>query len=471
MGRRDGGSPAAVRFVLVFGVWALVLTAFPVPAAGTHLDLSRVPSDVWIKEPGVRVDLGPEDSIHTPYVFRFPDGTLRMYYDVLSTLEMRSAVSLDGLTWTKEAGVRITRGAHAHVLALSDGTYRMYFEGFVPDPTIQLARSVDGVAWSRLSMPPFPDANARDPVVFELPGGSYRMYFRSGVDLRSALSSDGLAWSIEAGVRVPQAREFAGVRTPDGTIILYYGQASPPFAAIWSARSSDGLSFTADPGPRLEPGPPGTLDGGRVLTTSILEFPDGTIRMYYQGSPGAEINTQARVFSAVAERPAAAPCPHSQGFWKNHPEAWPVADLPLGSETYGRDDAIALLRTPTRGDASLILVKQLIAAKLNVANGSDDAPIATELADADGLLAPLPGRLPYGVRPSTDLGGRMTPIAETLDAYNNKLLTPDCAEAAGAASGRPAGGGPPTTVAPPAVGALWVTVAAIAIARVRLGRH
>lgn len=460
-----------MRLVLALAATALVLGVLTPPVAADHLDLSRTPSDVWIREPGIRLDLGPEDAFHTPYVFRFPNGTLRMYYDVLSLAETRSAVSSDGLTWTKEPGVRIRDAGHPHMLALPDGTYRMYFEGFPTSPSIVIARSSDGFVWTREAMPLFPDPNARDPVVFELADGTYRMYFRSVLDLRSARSSDGLAWSIEAGVRVPQAREFAGVRTPDGTIILYYGQASPPFAAIWSARSSDGLMFSTDPGPRLEPGPPGALDGGRLLTTSILEFPDGTIRMYYQASPGPEINTQARVFSAVAERLAGTPCPHSQGFWKNYPEAWPVADLVLGNETYGRDDAIALLRTPTRGDASLILSKQLIAAKVNVANGSDDAPIAAELSEADALLGSLPGRLPYGVRPSSDSGARMTALAGTLDAYNNKLLTPDCGTTAGA-DGRPAGDGlPPTTIRPPLVGALWVTVAAIAIARVRVGRH
>jgi len=87
---------------------------------------------------------------------------------------------------------------------------------------------------------------------------------------------------------------------------------------------------------------------------------------------------------------------------------------------------LALLWTPPRGDASVILVHQLIAAKLNVANGSDVTPIAPTLAAADALLAAHAGELPYGVRSSAPEGRSMTAAAETLDAFNNRQLTPGC---------------------------------------------
>jgi hypothetical protein len=124
--------------------------------------------------------------------------------------------------------------------------------------------------------------------------------------------------------------------------------------------------------------------------------------------------------------PVAEACPLSHGFWKNHAEAWPVADLALGSETYASAELLDLLRAPSRGDASRILAKQLIAAKLNVANGSDPTPVAQAIADSDGLLAGFVDRLPYLVRPSSPEGRAMTSNATVLDAYNNGRLTPDC---------------------------------------------
>ncbi len=119
-------------------------------------------------------------------------------------------------------------------------------------------------------------------------------------------------------------------------------------------------------------------------------------------------------------------CPLSQGFWKNHPAAWPVDHIVLGNETYSKSELLALLRTPSKGDASLILAHQLIAAKLNIANGSDPEPVKQAVAEADSLLGAFSGTLPYGVRPSSPPGKGMTATAGDLDAYNNGGLTPGC---------------------------------------------
>jgi len=124
--------------------------------------------------------------------------------------------------------------------------------------------------------------------------------------------------------------------------------------------------------------------------------------------------------------PPSRPCPLSHGFWKNHAGKWPVDSLTLGDETYTRADLLTLLGAPSRGDASVILARQLIAAKLNVANGSDPAPVQQTILDADAVLAPVAGRLPYGIPPSSATGRTMTALAGILDDYNNGRLTPDC---------------------------------------------
>jgi hypothetical protein len=77
-------------------------------------------------------------------------------------------------------------------------------------------------------------------------------------------------------------------------------------------------------------------------------------------------------------------------------------------------------------DASLILAKQLIAAKLNIANGSDPAPISSTIAHADSLLSGFSGKLPYNVDPSSPTGQMMVRDANRLARYNNGLLTPGC---------------------------------------------
>jgi hypothetical protein len=118
-------------------------------------------------------------------------------------------------------------------------------------------------------------------------------------------------------------------------------------------------------------------------------------------------------------------CPLSQGYWKNHAEAWPVDALVLGNRTYTKAELLALLRTPPRGDASVILAHQLIAAKLNVLAGADPTAAQAVLAEAEALMA-RSGTLPSGEPPSSPLGQRMTEVGRTLDDFNNGRLSPGC---------------------------------------------
>jgi hypothetical protein len=74
----------------------------------------------------------------------------------------------------------------------------------------------------------------------------------------------------------------------------------------------------------------------------------------------------------------------------------------------------------------VILAHQLIAAKLNIANGSNPNPIRSAITDADKLLSQFFGKLPYNVGISSDLGQQMVNDANVLDRYNNGALTPDC---------------------------------------------
>jgi hypothetical protein len=119
-------------------------------------------------------------------------------------------------------------------------------------------------------------------------------------------------------------------------------------------------------------------------------------------------------------------CPLGQGYWKNHPDAWPVNTLMLGSQTYTKVELLNILNTPIGGDASLILAVQLIAARLSIANGSDPTPVSGTLTHADSLLSMFSGKLPYNVKPSSATGQMMVTDANTLYSYNNGLLTPGC---------------------------------------------
>jgi hypothetical protein len=160
-----------------------------------------------------------------------------------------------------------------------------------------------------------------------------------------------------------------------------------------------------------------TLSADRLTLSVELEIQAGTA--------GDNTVDQIRI---ITQCPPEGVCPKTQGFWKNHPDDWPVTSLMLGSQTYTQMELLAIFRTPPRGDASLILAHQLIAAKLNIANGSDPAPIAATILHADGLLSTFSGKLPYGVAPSSTAGKAMVADAKILDKYNNGLFTPDCGD-------------------------------------------
>jgi hypothetical protein len=119
-------------------------------------------------------------------------------------------------------------------------------------------------------------------------------------------------------------------------------------------------------------------------------------------------------------------CTYTMGFWKNHEDVWPTTGLTLGGVYYDAGELDALLESPTRGDASMILAHQLIAAELNVLDGASDADIGDAVADADAWLAAnadADGTLPYGTRKSPERAAAIT-LAGALDAFNNGYTGP-----------------------------------------------
>ncbi|NUQ74024.1 MAG: hypothetical protein HUU21_10755 [Polyangiaceae bacterium] len=121
-------------------------------------------------------------------------------------------------------------------------------------------------------------------------------------------------------------------------------------------------------------------------------------------------------------------CTLTQGYWKNHESDWSSVDLGLGGVTYSHAEALAVLNTPVKGDASLILAHQLIAAKLNIeVGGASDGAVSDAIADADAWLAAnadADGSLPFGVKAGSAAGAEAVALSAVLDDYNNGLIGP-----------------------------------------------
>jgi hypothetical protein len=172
--------------------------------------------------------------------------------------------------------------------------------------------------------------------------------------------------------------------------------------------------------------------------TVIASAPGGTAADYYKlglqpGNPysngqycfwnGATwdctSNTDLRLAICIESCSVNTGCVRTQGYWKNHSEAWPVASLELGTVSYTKAQLLTILGTPVRGNGLISLAHQLIAAKLNLLNGAA-VPLAIQdaIADADNLIGNL-------VVPPIGGGSLSTSstsaLINALDQYNNGL--------------------------------------------------
>jgi hypothetical protein len=113
-------------------------------------------------------------------------------------------------------------------------------------------------------------------------------------------------------------------------------------------------------------------------------------------------------------------CFNTPGFYKNHPE-FVTSPILLGTTTYSPAQQLAILGSPTGGNALVILAKALIAAKINRfdAGGFDQlAALDSAIAQADSLINGLVVGTNV-VSTSSTLGQQMVSVASTLDTFNN----------------------------------------------------
>jgi hypothetical protein len=114
-------------------------------------------------------------------------------------------------------------------------------------------------------------------------------------------------------------------------------------------------------------------------------------------------------------------CTLTQGYWKNHEEVWPVSSLTLGSVVYSKEQLLAILRTPVKGNGLISLAHQLIAAKLNIAAGASNTTIITTVNQADALIG---GQLIPPVGSAKVSTSSTSSLTGTLDNFNNGLTGP-----------------------------------------------
>jgi hypothetical protein len=115
------------------------------------------------------------------------------------------------------------------------------------------------------------------------------------------------------------------------------------------------------------------------------------------------------------------PCTYTQGYWKNHPEAWPVNSMMLGTVNYSKEQLINILKEPVRGNGLISLAHQLIAAKLNVYNGANSSAVSAYITAADNMIG---SRVVPPVGQGTLAPAVTSSLTSKLDQYNNGIIGP-----------------------------------------------
>jgi len=110
------------------------------------------------------------------------------------------------------------------------------------------------------------------------------------------------------------------------------------------------------------------------------------------------------------------------GYWKNHPEAWPVDAITIGSTTYTKAQALAIMKGASNKDMSTVMFAHLVSAKLNVLIGNSDQVIGPYIVAGDAWMSKYASPMPGKIRANSAAWAEGEPIKNMLDAYNNGLL-------------------------------------------------
>jgi hypothetical protein len=251
------------------------------------------------------------------------------------------------------------------------------------------------------------------------------MYIRKSLFTLSLVLASASAWASFGG-RIYCDANCDGIRDTNEvglsgiTVNAYLCGTS---TLVGSAVTASDGSYFFDPSPSMPLGstfytcaviPAGYSGGanpgnsGFACTTSCFTFADP-----------CDCTHDIGLCPVTVSCPSAGPGTGTPGYWKNHPEAWPVSEIQLGGITYTEALAIQNLKRSPSGDKRWTLFASLVSAKLNVLIGNDSSCIASDIAAADAWWATYHANIVTGSSAAWKLA---EPYQLNLDAYNNGLL-------------------------------------------------
>lgn len=184
---------------------------------------------------------------------------------------------------------------------LSDGTIRAYV--FAQNQGIVIADSTDGKIFTKVGNAFGGDKGQGMPRVVKLSDGRFRMYNMANGGISCSISSDGLNFTVEKADCISSS-PYAGasngltgagiVKLPNGTYRAYFSDmvkagTGPDPHQVYSASSTDGLTWTADPGIRVGPGASSITRSAEHPAAAVHS--DGSVTLFYfdnEARPGKD---------------------------------------------------------------------------------------------------------------------------------------------------------------------------------------
>ena len=280
-----------------------------------------------------------EPNLFDVTVVRLDDGQYRLYSGAPEDPHsVVSYISNDGLNFQQEDGCRLTEAFMPFIVKLPDGMFRLYYTdqetaiGKYGGRAIMSAISEDGLNFTveegdRLTYTRdgYESSGIRGAKILQPNNGSYRMYYH-GIDensywrVLSAVSSDGLNWIREKGVRLDPSDlcppetgigNIAPFITSDGIYHLYVTTKCDDEnylnskGGIFDTRSADGLTFTIYNTPIIETyyladsytGNPG--DPKAVPQDPAVVMTDDGLRIYFGVYSGPTVIAESAIYSII----------------------------------------------------------------------------------------------------------------------------------------------------------------------------
>ncbi len=248
----------------------------------------------WTRDAGVRVD-----HASVPCVATTSNRVFLYYVDgdhpTNQPESVACSVSTNGLDFVRQPfainGMTTLKAVDPSILRDANGVFRLYYFGSnqggdpgsaTNDHEIHLATSLDGTNFTEVGTA-FAHPWLVDPDVFTYQGGWFMYVFKIGTGTIIATSADGTNFTYSQVLALPGWGTTAPVLLDDGRLRLYaFDQTQALGNSVRSFTSTNGLTWTQEAGTRL------LASTNEQITDPFVVRWQGGWKMYFKSSPPQE---------------------------------------------------------------------------------------------------------------------------------------------------------------------------------------